>query len=369
MQDGCLPRRDLTRTTLAVLFVCALILFTGWIVLPFLTASLWATTIVISTWPMLRSVQSKVGGRRGIATLVMTVVLLAVVFIPLGLAAGALIGSMDKIATKVKALETVQLPPPPDWLGRIPIRGPKLAGEWRRLSAEGPGSLAAAVAPYSGLALRWFAARVGGIGGMIVQFLLAVILSAILYMHGETAARGVRRFATRLAGVNGERAAVLAASTIRAVAMGVIVTALVQTAIAGAGLAAVSMPGAGLLAAAVLMLCVAQLGPVLVMAPAVIWKFHSGDSAGGFILLAFAVVACTIDNFLRPLLIRRGASLPLLIIFAGVIGGMISFGVMGIFVGPATLAVAWVLVREWVDMQPQAEEEAAAGARSTTAPG
>src|SRR3954453_13894109 len=149
MQDGCLPQRDLTRNTLAVLFVCALIFFTAQIVLPFLTASLWATTIVISTWPMLRGVQSKVGGRRGIATIIMTVVLLAVVVIPLGLAAGALVGSMDKIATKVKALGTVTLPAPPDWVARIPIRGPKLAGEWRRVSAAGPGSLAAAIAPYS----------------------------------------------------------------------------------------------------------------------------------------------------------------------------------------------------------------------------
>jgi predicted PurR-regulated permease PerM len=360
---------DLTRSTLAVLFVCALMFFTGWIVIPFLSASLWATTIVISTWPMLRGVQAKVGGRRGIATLVMTLVLLAVVFIPLGLAAGAIIGSMDTIVSKVTELQTVQLPPPPEWVARIPIRGPKLAGEWQRLAAEGPGSVAAAIAPYSGVALRWFAARAGGIGGMLIQFLLAVIISAILYMNGETAAAGIRKFAARLAGVNGDKAAVLAAGTIRAVAMGVIVTALVQTAIAAAGLAASSMPGAGLLAAAVLILCVAQLGPVLVMVPAVIWKFHSGDSTGGFILLAFALVACTIDNFLRPLLIRRGASLPLLIIFAGVIGGMISFGVMGIFIGPATLAVSWVLLGEWVNAQPHAEAEPALAARSTMAPG
>jgi predicted PurR-regulated permease PerM len=358
-------RPDLTRNTFAVLFVCALLVVTGWIVLPFLSASLWAATIVISTWPMLLRVQSKVGGRRGLATTVMVTALLAVVVIPLGLATAALIGNMDTIVAKASALQTLQLPPPPDWVARIPIRGPKVAAEWQRLAAEGPGSLAAVAAPSGGRLLGWFAARVGGAGGMALQFLLAVILSAILYMQGETAARGVRKFAARLAGANGERAAVLAASTIRAVAMGVIVTDLVQTAIATVGLLAVSMPGAGLLAAAVLMLCVAQLGPVLVMLPAVIWKFHSGDSVGGFVLLAFSLVAGTIDNFLRPLLIRRGgASLPLLIIFGGVIGGMIGFGVMGIFVGPATLAVAWVLVREWVNMDPEPEREAATTERS-----
>jgi predicted PurR-regulated permease PerM len=344
---------DLTRSTLGVLFVCALLFLTGWIVLPFLSAALWATTIVISTWPLLLRIQSKVGGRRGLATLVMIVGLLAIVVIPLAAAIGGLIGHMDMIVEKATALQTMQLPPPPDWVARIPVRGPKVAAEWQRLAAAGPGSLAAAIGPQGGAALRWIAARAGGVGAMALEFLLAVILSAILYMNGESAARGVRRFAARLAGAHGESAAVLAASTIRAVAMGVIVTALCQTVIASAGLLAVSVPGAGLLSAAVMLLCLAQIGPLLVMLPAVIWKFHAGDSIGGFVLLGFAVVAGTVDNFLRPILIRRGGgSLPLLIIFAGVIGGMIGFGVMGIFVGPATLAVAWVLIREWVNSAP-----------------
>ena len=328
-------RPDLTRNTFAVLFVCALLVVTGWIVLPFLSASLWAATIVISTWPMLLRVQSKVGGRRGLATTIMVTALLAVVVIPLGLAAAALIGNMDTIVAKASALQTLQLPPPPDWVARIPIRGPKVAAEWQRLAAEGPGSLAAVAAPSGGRLLSWFAARVGGAGGMALQFLLAVILSAVLYMHGETAARGVRKFAARLAGANGERAAVLAASTIRAVAMGVIVTALVQTAIASVGLLVVSMPGAG-----------SSHGRG-VNALRRSTRTGTRHAAGGRLeipqrrfgrrvcSLAFSLVAGTIDNFLRPLLIRRGgASLPLLIIFGGVIGGMIGFGVMGIFVGP-----------------------------------
>ena len=138
--------------------------------------------------------------------------------------------------------------------------------------------------------------------------------------------------------------------------MGVIVTAILQTIIAGAGLVIASIPGAGLLTAAILILSLAQLGPVLVMLPALVWKFHSGDSTGGFVLLAFTLVACTIDNFLRPLLIRQGTDLPILLIFAGVIGGIISFGVMGIFVGPVILAVTVVLLREWVDTQPEGEQ-------------
>jgi predicted PurR-regulated permease PerM len=357
MQNDPYSSTGLTRSTLSVLFVVALIFFSGWIVRPFLSATLWATMIVISTWPFLTGLQSKLGGRRGLATAVMVVALLLVLVIPLGLAFGMIAGNIDTIVAKASSLRTLQLPPPPDWVARIPIKGPKLSAEWQRAAEEGPGSLSAQIAPYVSGTVRWFAASIGGVGGMILQFLLTVLISAILYLNGETAAQGVRRFAGRLAGLNGDKAAVLAAATIRAVAMGVIVTAIAQTLIVSVGLMIASINGAGLLAAIVLISCVAQLGPLIVMVPVVAWKFYSGDSVDGSVLLAFALVAQLIDNFLRPLLIKRGADLPLLLIFTGVIGGMVGFGLMGIFVGPVILAVTYVLLREWVEGQQIAEPD------------
>jgi predicted PurR-regulated permease PerM len=290
----------------------------------------------------------------------MTVALLLVLVIPLTLAVGALIGNIDSIVAGAHSLKQFQVPPPPDWVARIPVEGARLSAEWHRLSAEGAGSLSARLTPYAAGALRWLAAQIGGIGGMILQFLLIVIISVILYMNGETAARGVRRFAARLAGQNGERAAILAAGTIRGVAIAVIVTAIVQTTIAGAGLVIASVPGAWLLAAVALILNLAQLGPWLVMLPALAWKFYSGDSFWGFVLLVFTLVSGTIDNFLRPILIKKGADLPLLLIFAGVIGGIISFGFMGIFVGPVILAVSFVLLKDWINNEPQADKKAGA---------
>jgi predicted PurR-regulated permease PerM len=352
--------RDLASTTLGVLFILALTVSSAWIVFPFFSALLWATMIVISTWTPLLALQAKLGGRRGLATAVMTIALLLVLVIPLGLAMGALIGNLDDIVAKATSLQTLRIPPPPAWVGQLPIGGPELSAKWQRFSAEDSAHLSARLAPYAGRALRWIAAHIGGIGWMVLQFLLIMIISVILYMKGEIAARGIRRFTARLAGENGERAAVLAATTIRGVAMAVIVTAIVQTSIAVAGLVAASIPGAGLLAAVVLILSLAQLGPWLVMLPAVAWKFYSGDSLWGFVLLLFALVAGTIDNFLRPILIRKGADLPLLLIFAGVIGGIISFGLMGIFVGPVILAVTFVLLRDWVNNQPEAKKEASA---------
>jgi len=348
------PGSDLTRTILAVLCIGALIVSSIWILLPFMSASIWAATIVISTWPVLLKLQARLGGRRGLATTVMVLVLLVVVLLPLTLSVGALVSNMGDIVANVKSFT---VPPPPEWVARIPLKGPDIAENWRRLSSEGPGSFSSEIAPYTGQVLQWILGRIGGFGSMMLQFLLTVIISGVLYAKGEVAAKGVRRFALRLAGARGDRAVVLAAGTTQSVAKGIIVTALIQTVIAGAGLLLTSAPAATLLIAAVFIFCIAQLGPILVMLPVVIWKFYSGASGSGFVLLAFMLVAGTIDNFIRPVLIRQGANLPLLLIIGGVIGGIIGFGVMGLFVGPVLLAVSYVLLREWVESAPETEEE------------
>ncbi len=141
----------------------------------------------------------------------------------------------------------------------------------------------------------------------------------------------------------------LAGQAIRGVALGVGVTALVQAGLGGIGLAIAGVPFAGLLTAVMLLLCIAQLGPMLVLIPAVVWLYWSGDTGWGTFLLVWSLVVGTMDNFLRPVLIKRGADLPLLLIFAGVIGGLLAFGLVGIFVGPVVLAVAYTLLGAWMD--------------------
>ena len=125
-----------------------------------------------------------------------------------------------------------------------------------------------------------------------------------------------------------------------------VVTALVQTVLAGLGLALAGVPFAGLLTGIALLLCIAQIGPVLVLLPAVIWLYWTDASAWGTALLVWTVVLG--DNVLRPILIRKGADLPLLLILAGVIGGLLAFGIVGLFVGPVVLAVAYTLFRQWM---------------------
>jgi predicted PurR-regulated permease PerM len=188
---------------------------------------------------------------------------------------------------------------------------------------------------------------------MLIQFLLIVILSAVLYAAGEAAAAEVRRFGQRLAGDRGENSVILAGQAIRGVALGVCVTALVQTVLGAIGLAIAGVPFAGLLAAVMLMFCIAQIGPGLILFPAVAWVFWTGETGWGVFLLVWSLVVTTMDNFLRPILIKKGADLPLLLIFAGVIGGLLGFGLVGIFVGPVVLAVTYTLLQAWLDGAPQ----------------
>lgn len=342
-------QRDLTRTTLGVLFIAGLIAVSFWILRPFLAAVVWATMVVVSTWPLMLKVQAGLWNRRSLAVAVMTLVLLLVLVVPLSLAIGTIVENADQIVGWAKALAVFQVPAPPDWLGRLPFVGAKLVQGWQQLADAGVHGLVAKAAPYAAVVTRWFVSEVGSFGLVFVQFLLTVVLSAVMYAGGEQAAATARRFGWRLAGERGESSVRLAGQAIRGVALGVGVTAIVQSLLGGIGLAVAGVPFAPILTAVMFMLCIAQLGPILVLVPAVIWLYWSGDSGWGTFLLVWTLLVGSLDNFLRPILIRKGADLPLLLILAGVIGGLIGFGLVGIFVGPVVLAVAYTLLQSWMN--------------------
>ena len=163
----------------------------------------------------------------------------------------------------------------------------------------------------------------------------------------------------------GDMAVRLAGQAVRSVALGVVVTAIAQSVVGGIGLAVAGVPFASMLTALIFVLCLIQLGPGLVMVPAVIWMYYSGDTLWATVLLVFTIVAATMDQFIRPVLIRRGADLPMMLILAGVIGGLIAFGILGIFIGPTVLAVAYTLLNAWLaeadEVPAPAAEPAAAG--------
>ena len=340
--------RDVTHTTLAVLFIGMLIASNFWILLPFLISIIWALVIVVATWPTMLKLQALFRGRRGPAVAVMTVALLLCVFVPLTLAILSIIANSEDITARLRSLSELTLTSPPEWFGQIPVIGGKLSARWQELAALTPEERTATAAPYAKKAMQWFLARAGSFGVMMLNFLLTVIIAGIMYAKGEVARAGIISFAGRLAGEDGEKVVLLAAKAIRGVALGVGLTAFVQTAIGGVGLAVTGVPGTALLTAVMAMLCLAQVGPALVLIPATIWVYTNDGALWGTILLVFSIIAVTIDNVLRPIFIKKGAQLPLIMVFAGVIGGLIAFGIVGIFIGPVLLAVSYTLLKAWV---------------------
>jgi len=339
---------DITHAVLSVLFLVVLGAATFWVLSPFLTSILWATIIVVAIWPLMLRLQGAVGGRRGLTVAIMTVAILLVVFIPVTLAVSTIVGNAESVTTGIRSLETIALPAPPAWLAGIPLAGSRIAAKWTAFAVLNADERLAVLTPYVQSGLQWFAAKVGSVSTMLLQFLLTAIVSAILMANGEQVRDGILRFARRLAGQQGEDTALLAGQTIRSVVLGVVVTALVQSAMAGAGLLITGIPAAGLLSAVIFFLCLAQLGPLLVLVPAVVWLYWSGSSGLGTMLLVIAIVTGAFDNVVRPVLIKRGADLPLVLIFGGVLGGLLAFGIIGLFIGPVVLAVGYKLLGVWV---------------------
>ena len=341
--------QDIPRTMLAVLSIGGLIAASLWILWPFIPALIWATMIVVATWPVLMRVQAMLWGRRSLAVAVMTIALLLVFVIPFSLAIGTIVANADVIAGWAGALGTVKLPQPPAWLQTLPLVGRRSAKLWSDLAALGQEDLAQKLAPYAGQLVRWLVAQIGSFGMMAVQFLLTVIISAILFATGETAAGGVRRFGRRLAGAHGENTIVLAGQTIRGVALGVVVTAFVQAVLGGIGLAVAGVPFATILTAIMFLLAVARIGPVPVLLAGIVWLYWKGSTGWATALVVWSIlVGPVLKDVLGPILIKKGDDLPLLLILAGVLGGLIAVGLVGIFIGPVVLAVSYRLLEAWV---------------------
>ena len=353
------PRPDLARNTIGVLIIVTLIALTIWILQPFLASAMWAAMIVSATWPVMIRVQRWLWGSRAAATAVMTLALVLLLVIPLALVIGTIAANADGLVAWAASLSSFTMPPPPEWLGRLPGIGAPIVEGWRRLADSRVADLAASVAPYVAAVIVWLAGTMRGFALLTLQFLLTVAIAAVMYAKGERAGEALLKFGRRLAGDDGDRVIRLAGQAIRAVALGVVLTACTQATLAGIGLLLAGVPFAPVLTALAFILCIAQVGPVLVLGPAIGWLYWSGASGAATLLLVWSLVVISLDNILRPILMTKGANLPMLLMFSGVMGGLLAFGLIGIFVGPVVLAIVYTLLGAWIAAAPAASPDAA----------
>jgi predicted PurR-regulated permease PerM len=362
MAAETLEARDLARDVMVVLVILGLLAGCIWILRPFLTAAICGTTVAISTWPMLAGLQKKWGGRRGLAITAMIAALTLAFLTPIYFGAATAVQSVGALTNWFHDLPNRTMPALPEWLARLPLAGARLQSAWAEFTSGGGEGVRARVAEHANDLLRWVMLRLGDLVAMLVQVVLALAVTGLLYVRGEQLAKVVLRFTRRLAGERGEEAARLAALATRGVALGVVVTPLIQSILAGIGLATAGVPHFGLIAVGVLVSCLAQAGPLPVLALPVIWLFARGSTVPAIGLAAWALVVHISGPVIRPMLIKRGVNLPLPLILSGVIGGVAAFGVVGLFIGPVLLAVTSALLERWMSDADHSATSAAAGA-------
>ena len=339
--------RDITRITLLVLVIGALLVGSVWTLRPFLSGLIWATAIAITTWPLLLRLQ-QLTGRRSVAAALLTLLALLTFIVPFALAINTLLDAASRVPAVVNDFLANGLGRPPQWVAQIPVVGRTVAERWQTVSDGGPEALETFVQPYASQAATWAIGVAGSSGRTLVLVLVTLVLLPILYVQGETAAHGALALGRRLGGEIGERAIRTAAQAVRSVALGVVVTAMVQSLLVGLGLRFCGVPHSGFLTAIAFVFGIVQIGPLPVLAIGTIWLYWTGSTTLGTVLLIWSAPVLALDNVLRPILIRRGVKLPLLLIIGGVIGGLVGFGVVGLFVGPVVLATAFTLTKEWV---------------------
>jgi predicted PurR-regulated permease PerM len=326
---------------LAVLIVWTLLL-----IRPFVPILAWSVVLAVALNPVFQRLAKILGGRPKLAAAVLTLISLAVVIGPATwLGMGAVDGIRD-LAGQMTAGE-VLVPSPPQSIKDWPLVGPRLFDLWDQASTN-LRSLLREVVPY----LKPFATTLLGFAGNAgvgtVKFLLSVVVAGVLFPYGPQLVAAGRDFLSRIVPDQSEHFLDLAGTTIRAVAQGVIGVAIVQSLLAGIGFKLAGIASAGLLAFVVLLLSIVQIGGTIVILPVIIWIWTDKEFPIALLLTVFLVIVSVLDNILKPLVMGRGLTTPALVILIGVIGGTLVHGIIGLFIGPIILSVAWELTVAWI---------------------
>jgi predicted PurR-regulated permease PerM len=319
---------------------------------PFLSALLWGLILAFSAWPLHARLVERLGGRRTLAAGLMTLLIAAVFILPLVAVGTGLADSVAKVISIGRTLLAQGLPGPPVWVADLPMVGGQLHAYWQGLAQQGT-AWTGALDPYLEQARSWALGTGLRLGEAILQVSLSVLAAFFVFRDGAAGARHLATAVERLAGPRAQTLLAVAGGTVKGVVYGIIGTALAQGSLQAIGLWLAGVPAAFFLGFLTFFLSFVPMGPALVWLPATAWLFYKGALGWGvFMALWGFFVVSGVDNILKPYLISRGSNLPLILVFLGVLGGILAFGFLGVFLGPTLLALAYTLVREWTALRP-----------------
>jgi predicted PurR-regulated permease PerM len=326
--------------------LAALVFWTFTLIEPFVPILTWSIVLAVALDPVFKHLAKWLGGRPKLSAAIVTGVSLAIIIGPaawLGLSA---VEGLKDLAAQLTSGE-LAIPSPPARIKDWPLVGNYLYELWDQVSTNIRAVLRE-FAPYLKPVAAAMLGFAGNAGVGTLKFLLAVTLTGFLFPYGSQLVAAGRGFLTRIVPDQSEHFLELAGATIRAVSQGIIGVAILQALLAGVGFKLAGVPGAGLLAFAVLLLSILQIGGAIVMVPVIVWIWMDKDVTTAVLLTLFLGIVALLDNFLKPLVMGRGLTTPTLVIFVGVIGGTLAHGMLGLFIGPIILSVAWELTVAWI---------------------
>jgi predicted PurR-regulated permease PerM len=336
------------------------------VMLPFVSALLWAVVLSVSSWPLYCRLSKLLRNRRTLASTLMLLGLILIVLVPFVIVGATLADNVAAVTAAVRTWVAAGPPKPPEWLGKLPVVGAKAVATWQSLASDTAKLWTEAqrvIEPVSAWLLR-----VGlALGGGLLQLALSIFIAFFLFRDGASLAERLNIAVERIAGERGKHLLIVAGKTVRGVVYGILGTALVQAVLAGIGFLIAGVPGPAFLALLTFFFSVVPVvGTGLVWVPAAIWLFYQGSTGWGIFMIVWGLGVGNVDNVVKPWLISQGSDMPFILIFFGVLGGALAFGFIGVFLGPTLLAVGYRLVEEWgsADRPPAGAAEAEAIRRS-----
>ena len=341
--------RNAVEATIRIGVLLVLVAWCFQITRPFIGPIVWGVIIAIAIFPIHRALLTLLGGRNGLSASLLTVVMLVVLVWPTVVLTGALLDNLQLLSDTLDA-GSLDVPPPPEGVASWPVIGPTLYQFWDLASTNMDAALIE-LQPQIEAVAGWLLSAAAGTGLGVLQFVLSIIISGILITHSAAGHHFADKLSLRLSGERGSAFVDLAEATVRGVARGVIGVAFIQMLLVGLGLGIAGVPWAGLWTFLALLLAIMQIGVAPVMIGAIIYMFTTADTLPAVLFLIYGVFVSAIDNVLKPLLMGRGLDVPMAIILVGTIGGMLTSGIVGLFIGAVVLAVGYKLFMTWLDAE------------------
>ena len=330
------------------------------ILTPFISIIVWGAIIAVALHvPFLKLIE-KLGGRRKLAVTLIVVLGIAIILVPVISLSSSMVDGATKLGTQVSE-GSIHIAAPPEYVKEWPIIGEKTYNFWLQSSQDLRAVLEQYPHQLAALGKKMLGAA-AGVGAGVLQFIVSFLIAAVFLLNAEGARASMLRLANRLTADQGEELLDMSVSTIRSVAVGVIGIAFIQALLGGLGMMFAGVPAAGLLAIVILVFAIAQLPPLLVLGPVAFYVFSAENTTVAMIFLVWSILVSFSDAVLKPLFLGRGVDVPMLVILLGAIGGMITSGIVGLFVGAIILALGYKLLQAWLEWgNPTDEVTANAG--------